>query len=242
MYSTDQTGYQVSLQASNAVVSNAPHPNAVQYVLQTILHTQYHGQVKLLRLLLLSPPCPNMSPLSPLGSLAFAQHCIATRLMRSISSLSSRNCLFASLLFLSLTPFSSVWACMYCNPGVVKLRLPPMKAVRSATGDDTRDSRFTHSAIRAWMPAESCVARESRYGQWSGPQKGSEARASRRAGRMWGRGGRARDVEGSSLHGVVAGVATDDVERRDAAIVRRRWDSVLRVADVMHAMLCQYGV
>ena len=128
---------------------------------------------------------------------------------------------------------------MYCNPGVVKLRLPPMKAVRSATGDDTSDSRFTHSVIRAWMPAESWVARESRYGQWSGPQKGSEARASRRAGRIWGRGGSARDVDGSSLDGVVAGVATEDVERRDAAIVRRRWDSVLRVADVMHAVLGQ---
>jgi len=59
---------------------------------------------------------------------------------------------------------------------------------------------------------------------------------------MWGRGGSARDVDGSSLDGVVAGVATEDVERRDAAIVRRRWDSVLRVADVMHAVLCQYGV
>jgi len=132
---------------------------------KTILCAQYYGQVKLLRLLLSSPPCPSISPLNPFGSLAFAQHCIATRRISSISSLSSLNCLFASLLFLSLTPFSSLCAVIYCNPGVVKLRLPPMKAVRSATGDDTSDSRFTHSVIRAWMPAESCVARESRYGQ-----------------------------------------------------------------------------
>ena len=114
-----------------------------------------------------------------------------------------------------------------------------MKAVRSGTGDETRDSRFTHSVIRAWMPADSWVARERRYGQWSGPQKGSEERASRRAGRMCGSGGRARDVDGfSEVDGDVAGVVTNDVERRDAAIVRRRWDSVLRVADVIQAVTC----
>ncbi len=50
-----------------------------------------------------------------------------------------------------------------------------------------------------------------------------------------------RDVDGSSeIDGEVAGVATDDVERRDAAMVRRRWDSVLRVADVMQAVDCKY--
>lgn len=66
---------------------------------------------------------------------------------------------------------------------------------------------------------------------------------------MWGSGGRARDVDGSSVMGVVAndeeldvdgevdGVPTDDVERRDAAMVRRRWDSVLRVADVTQAAI-----
>lgn len=90
------------------------------------------------------------------------------------------------------------------------------------------------------MPADSWVARESRYGQWSGPQKGSEESASRRAGRMWGSGGRARDVDGDSEVGVeeFEVVLTEDVERRDAAIVRRRWDSVLRVADVMQAGRC----
>lgn len=88
------------------------------------------------------------------------------------------------------------------------------------------------------------MARERRYGHWSGPQKGSEARASRRAGRMWGSGGRARDVDESSVAGLlvsndVVGVLTADVERREAAIVRRRWDSVLRVADVMQAAMCE---
>lgn len=98
-------------------------------------------------------------------------------------------------------------------------------------GDDTRASRFTHSAIRAWIPAESCVARLRRYGQCEGPQKGSEERASRRAGRMWGRGGRARDGRGWEE----VDVAMEAVERRDAAMVRRRCDSVLRVAEVMQA-------
>lgn len=49
---------------------------------------------------------------------------------------------------------------------------------------------------------------------------------------MWGSGGRARDVESSSAIGVLS---NDEVERREAAIVRRRWDSVLRVADVIQA-------
>ena len=40
-----------------------------------------------------------------------------------------------------------------------------------------------------------------------------------------------REVDGSSeTDGEVAGVATGDVERRDAAMVRRRWGSVLSVA------------
>lgn len=48
-----------------------------------------------------------------------------------------------------------------------------------------------------------------------------------------------RDVDGSSeVDDEVAGVAIKDVERRDAAIVRRRWDSVLRVADVIQAVFC----
>jgi hypothetical protein len=41
-----------------------------------------------------------------------------------------------------------------------------------------------------------------------------------------------RDVHDSS----VADVVTEEVERRDAAMVRRRCDSVLRVADVMQAV------
>lgn len=51
-----------------------------------------------------------------------------------------------------------------------------------------------------------------------------------------------RQVEGSSeTDGEVAGVATGDVERRDAAMVRRRWDSVLSVAEVMQAARHQQG-
>lgn len=55
---------------------------------------------------------------------------------------------------------------------------------------------------------------------------------------MWGRGGRSREGDGEEVEGEEAGVATGEVESRDAAIVRRRWDSVLRVADVMQAILC----
>ena len=48
-----------------------------------------------------------------------------------------------------------------------------------------------------------------------------------------------RDVDGlSEIEGELAGVATSAVERREAAIVKRRWDSVLRVAEVMQAMAC----
>jgi hypothetical protein len=74
------------------------------------------------------------------------------------------------------------------------------------------------------MPAESCVERESRYGHMSESslQKGSEASAERNAGRMCGSGGSVRlGSEGSSFMGVLAGDATDAVERRDEAIVRR---------------------
>ena len=68
-------------------------------------------------------------------------------------------------------------------------------------------------------------------------QNGSEASAVRSAGRMCGRGGRARlGFGGSSFWGVLDGDATDAVERRDAAIVRRMWDSVERVADTTHAV------
>lgn len=52
---------------------------------------------------------------------------------------------------------------------------------------------------------------------------------------MCGRGGRSR-VDSSAVEGLV-GVMME-VERREAAMVRRRWDSVLRVADVMQAMHC----
>jgi hypothetical protein len=81
--------------------------------------------------------------------------------------------------------------------------------------------------MSACRPVASCSARERRYGHVSGPQKGSEARAARRAGRICGRGGSER-VE--SVGGIEA-----VVERREAAMVRRRWDSVLRVAVVMQA-------
>ena len=146
-----QDGFSMPPKQTNAVVSYAAAntKTPVPYVLQTLVHPLIYGHVKLLLLRLSSPVCPNSSPLTFFGSFALAQHCIATLLISSISSLSSLNCLFASLLFLSLTPFPSFWAVMYCNPGVVKLRLPPINAVRSAAGDETRDSRLTHSAIRA---------------------------------------------------------------------------------------------
>jgi hypothetical protein len=90
------------------------------------------------------------------------------------------------------------------------------------------------------MPAESCVARESRYGHMSESslQKGSEARAERRAGRMCGNGGSVRSDSGrSSVMGVLAGEAMEAVERRDAAIVRRMWDSVERASVTTHAVV-----
>lgn len=148
-----------------------------------LMQAKHYGHVRLLLLRLSSPVWARSSPLTFFGSFALAQHCMATLLMRSISSRSSLNCLLASLLFLSFTPFSSLLVAVYCSPGAVKLRLPA-KAVRSALGEETRDSRSPHSTIKAWMPADNCVARERRYGHWSGPQKGSDARASRRAGRM----------------------------------------------------------
>ena len=73
----------------------------------------------------------------------------------------------------------------------------------------------------------------------SSAQKGSDASAERSAGRMCGRGGRARVGVGTpSLPGVLVGDAMGAVERRDAAIVRRMWDSVERVAVTTHAVDC----
>jgi hypothetical protein len=69
-------------------------------------------------------------------------------------------------------------------------------------------------------------------------QNGSEAIAARSAGRICGRGG--RDLvgfDGCSFWGVLPGEAMDAVERRDAAMVRRMWVSVDRVADTTHAAL-----
>lgn len=54
---------------------------------------------------------------------------------------------------------------------------------------------------------------------------------------MCGSGGSARFGLGScSVWGVLVGDAMEAVERRDAAIVRRMWDSVERVADTTHAV------
>ena len=70
---------------------------------------------------------------------------------------------------------------------------------------------------------------------------------------MCGSGGRARDVDGCSVTSVLAteeeldvrgeavGVTIDEVDRRDAAMVRRRCDSVLRVADVIQARRVQHS-
>lgn len=67
-------------------------------------------------------------------------------------------------------------------------------------------------------------------------QKGSDARASRRAGRMCGSGGRALLGLGpSSFEGVLAGDAIGAVERRDAAMVSRICVSVERVVVTTHA-------
>jgi hypothetical protein len=90
------------------------------------------------------------------------------------------------------------------------------------------------------MPAESCVARESRYGHMSESslQKGSESRADRSAGRICGSGGRPLFALGpSSFMGVLEGVAIDAVERREAAMVRRICVSVERVASTTHAIV-----
>lgn len=90
------------------------------------------------------------------------------------------------------------------------------------------------------MPAESCVARERRYGHISPSplQKGSDARASRSAGRIYGSGGRALSELGPfSLEGVLDGEAIGAVERRDAAMVRRMCVSVERVAVTTHAVM-----
>jgi hypothetical protein len=99
------------------------------------------------------------------------------------------------------------------------------------------------------MPAESCVAREKRYGQCIGPQNTSWSNAARRAGSMCGSGGSERPFGPSCCVGrssdtgedvvLVAGDELGDeieaVDSSDAAIVRRMWDSVLRVSMVMQA-------
>ena len=120
--------------ASNDVVSHAAQTPERQFHMYSrtpaLIQDLCYGQVRLLLLRLFSPFCPRISLLTLFGSLAFAQHCIATLLMSSISSLSSFNCLFASLLFLSFTPFPSLWMPIYCRHGVVKLRFPPLKPLR----------------------------------------------------------------------------------------------------------------
>jgi len=93
-----------------------------------------------------------------------------------------------------------------------------------------------HSDIRAWMPALSCEARRKMWSQWEAPQKGSCERASRRAGRMCGRGGR-RGADGVASSGDVLGDERCEVERRDAAMVRRMCDSVERMAVVTQAVV-----
>lgn len=52
---------------------------------------------------------------------------------------------------------------------------------------------------------------------------------------MCGRGGSVSPEAGVSVVGVEFGVL-GEVERREAAIVRRMWDSVERVATVTHAV------
>jgi hypothetical protein len=122
--------------------------------------TVVHGHVKLLVLLL--SPMPSNSPLMCFGTLALAQHCIATRLMSSTSSSRNLNCRFASLLFRSLTPFSSTaWPDVTKGTvGCVNRRFEPGRSLVVVVGEETRDSRFTHSRIRAWMPADNWEARE----------------------------------------------------------------------------------
>jgi hypothetical protein len=120
-----------------------------------------HGHVKLLVLLL--SPIPSNSPLMCLGTLALAQHCIATRRMSSTSSSRNLSWRFASLLFRSLAPFSSTaWPDVTKGTvGCVNRRFEPGRSLAVVVvGEETRDSRFTHSRIRAWMPADNCEARE----------------------------------------------------------------------------------
>jgi hypothetical protein len=114
--------------------------------------------------------------------------------------------------------------------GCVNTRL---EAGRSVVGDETKDSRFTHSVISAWMPAESCVARLRMYAQTSAPsQNGSFMTACCNAGRMCGSGGSVLSSFGGSS---CVGVATLAVLSRLAAMVRRIWLSVLKVAVTTHA-------
>lgn len=141
---------------------------------------------------------------------------------------------------MSLTPFSST--CVDVANGMLGYVMPRFWAGRSP-GEETRLSRSTHSVMRAWTPADNWVARDNRYDHMSALsfQKGSEASAARRAGRMCGSGGRARVVGGCSPSGVLAGVAIEAVERSEAAMVSRICDSVLRVEVTTHAVLCQYS-
>lgn len=144
---------------------------------------------------------------------------------------------------------------------MVALRLAERREVGvevAAAGEETRDSRPMHSAMRACMPAERPVARATKKDQCPGPQKGSLSRAERRAGSMCGKGGSWRfaacvetsvstSLLGSSEVGVVTGEEfveaageelgeeIEAVDRRDAAMVRRMCDSVLRAPVVTHA-------
>jgi hypothetical protein len=208
------------------------------FFVQFLLESHPYGHVKLLTLV--SLPVPRISPLSSLGTRALAQHCSATLLMRSTSSSFSLSCLFASLLLRSFTPLCSTCAA-FANgmEGYVSPLFCSACVGRAEVGDETKLSRFTHSAMRAWIPADSCVARQSRYGHMSPSsfQNGSEASAERRAGRICGSGGRLLPGLGtSSSMGVPVGEATEAVERREAAMVRRMCDSVDRVVFTTHAV------
>jgi hypothetical protein len=233
------------MRTQNSVLEKEDNASWVSYarsnpklrLLQFLLNSHPHGQVKLLTLF--SFPVPKISPRICFGTLAFAQHCSATLRMSSTSSSLSLSCLFASLLLRSFTPLFST--CEDFTKGKLGYVSPLFCSAwvgRFEVGHETKLSRLTHSAIRACIPADSCVARQSRYGHTSPSsfQNGSEASAERRAGRMCGRGGRLLVGLGSSSSiGVPAGDATEAVERRDAAMVRRMCDSVDRVVSTTHA-------
>ena len=125
------------------------------------LGNSHHGHVKLLTRL--DFPVPRISPRSCFGTRALAQHCSATRLIRSISSSLSLSCLFASLLFRNLTPCSSTCVAFAKGRyGYVCARFCRACVGRSVIGEETRLSRLMHSAMTDWMPAESWVARDRR--------------------------------------------------------------------------------